>query len=133
MFEGLAIHFATAIDRHGLDGNDAPGHHVGGDSRPQACDDALRIDRGCADETNDSGGRSVLNGPGHGSNQFNSGNSAQMRLNLFQFNAIAEEFDLVVDPAQTMENTRCILKSQISGSIPSLCAECRETRLRQDW
>jgi len=60
-----------------------------GDPRPEACDDALRIDRGRADETNDSGGRSVLNGPRHGSNQFDCGNSAQMRLDLFQFDAIA--------------------------------------------
>ena len=70
-------------------------------------------------ECNDAGGSEVVKRPGYSCNQVCSHNFAQMGLNFFEFDAVTEYFDLVVNSPEVVKRARGILVSQISRAIPS--------------
>ena len=46
-----------------------------------------------------------------------------MGLDFLEFNALAQDFYLVIDPAEVMEDAALILTGEVAGEIPGLPAD----------
>src|SRR5580692_3377880 len=116
----FAVYLAVGVQRNGFDVMDGGWHHV---ARQPLLDERFQCGIVGSDaprnESYNSAGGAMLDGPGNGRDRIGFINFTQVGFDLFQLDAQAEHFHLIVDSAEVMENARGVAVSQVARAIPA--------------
>ena len=78
-------------------------------------------------KTDDAARTAVSDWPGNRADDIRAGNGTQVGVDLFEFDTVAHDFDLIVDASEAVIVAAGIAQSQIARALPAFAVQGRET------